>query len=369
MRAVAFLIPLILVTTDAGEGQQSVRIQQWSVQGTAPVSVTVPVERAPQTVMARAADGSWRQLEAQGRDGTVDISLGTEQMSGGSALIVIDPPQWLSLEDAGPPAVELFAVDGEDRTDRQEVSLGWAGDLPESIVLQVRDDANPIDRGSLMAQTPVGLLKPRDRGVTFIPDGPMAGTLTVHPREIEHLDRTTHARIVLVVDDYAIDDEQTVRSVSWSLSPSMTLDDSTILTVDSVTSESRWRDWTVVADGEVMTESDTTTAGVTWMSDDRPDEHWIRWRFPGPREVTGVKLDWARWEVWRTSRNYDVQVLRDEEWVTLVEVRDQDEQATSEHRFDPVTTEGVRVLQMPMGGHSGRQDLMWLANAEVISAD
>ena len=369
MRGLSWLIPLLLIGMAVADAQRSMPIQQWAVQGTAPLTLTIPVERAPDVVRSRAADGSWGEPEARFRDGSMEVLLSADQMSGGSALIVIDPPQWLVLEDEGPPAVELFAIDGDDFSDRQAVSLGWIGGLPESIVLQVRDDANPIDRGSIVAHTSVGSLRPRDAGVTFVPDGPLAGTLTVHPHEIAGLDAVTHGRVELVVDDYAIDDEQTVRSVSWSLSPSMTLDDGTMLIVSSVTSADRWRDWSVVTDGEVMTRSDPSTAGITWLSEERTDEHWIRWDFPDEREAAGVRLDWAWFEAWRTSRNYDVQVRVDGDWVTMQQVRDQVEQPASEHRFDPVVATGLRVLQMPEGGHAGRQQLMWLANAAVIYAD
>ena len=369
MRIIPWLIAVLLLPMVVAEAQQSVRIQQWSVHGTAPLTLTLPVEQRPASVKARSADGTWHTLRPGVSEGAVEIVLGPEQMAGGPVRIVIDPPNWLVLDDAGPPAVELFAVDGQDFTSRHNVSLGWVGRLPETIVVQVRDDANPIDRGSLRVNTSVGSFRPRDEAVTFEPDGLLAGTLTVNLREIESLGAVTYGRVELLVDDYAIDDEQTMRSVSWSLSPSITLEDGSLLIVSSVTSEGRWSDWTVVADGNVMREGDASTAGVTWLSEARPDEHWFRWEFPEARDVAGVKLDWAWFEQWRTSRNYDLQIMDDGEWRTVIEVRDQEDRPMSEHRFDPVSTTGVRVLQMPMGGHGGRQNLMWLANVEVVYAD
>ena len=368
--ALLYVAALLIATIPAEQLQAAPNVQQWSVRGTAPVTITLPVTDAPRTAWARAADGSWIELSPGTADGRLQVKLTAEHLAGGSVLIVLDPPEWLSLEDAGPPAVERFAIDGVEIGDRESVDLGWLNETPQSIVLDVRDADNPIDRDSIRVRSSVGLLTPRAQGVSFKPDGPRAGTLTVQPRDIEGMDAATRGSVELIVDDYAIDDTDTRRSVSWSLSPRIKLDDGTLLLVDSVTSSGGWQDWSVVADGVIMNESDGTTAGKTWLSDNSEGEHWIRWQFPEARDVAGVDLAWPWYQTWRTSRNYDVQTWDGEQWVTQVEVRDQDERQVSEHRFDePVKTTGVRVLQQPMGGQIERQDLMWLSEADVIYAE
>ncbi|MFW5867782.1 MAG: hypothetical protein ACOCX2_08205, partial [Armatimonadota bacterium] len=84
-------------------------VQQWSVRGTAPVTVTLPVADAPRQAWVRAADGSWAELSPRADDGRLHVELTPEHLAGGSVLIVLDPPGWLSLDDAGPPAVESFS--------------------------------------------------------------------------------------------------------------------------------------------------------------------------------------------------------------------------------------------------------------------
>lgn len=368
MRVAIWFAGLLLLTGAVG-AQQSVQIQQWSVHGTTPLQLTLPVAEDTDTVITRSVDGSWQEHDAAVEDGVLQISLSPGQMAGGPLFIVIDPPRWLSLDDDGPPVVVYFSIDGRDVTDQSEVSLGWTGTLPERIVLRIRDDANPIDRGSVEVRTPVGTLKLRDTGVRYLPEGARAGTLIVLPSEIAGLDALTQGRLEMVVDDYAIDDRKTVRAVSWSLAPSAKLEDGSVLMVDSVTSADGWQDWSVVARGEAMSAGDPSTRGVTWLSDEHAGEHWIRWDFPEAREVVGVRLDWAWFETWRTSRNYDVQVRVDGDWLTVLEVRDQQEQPTSEHSFEPVDATGLRVLQHPGGGQAGRHHYMWLANATVLSAE
>ncbi len=357
-----------LITVPQASAERAV--QQWSIQGTAPVRVTLPAADAPRTAWARAGDGAWAQLAPICREGRVEFTLGAENLRGGSALVVLDPPEWLSLADAGPPAVELFSIDGKEMTARESVDLGWLGEMPRTLVLRVRDADNPLDRDSVQVRSSAGLFEPRDPGVTFEPDGLRAGTLTVSPPELPGMDAVTRAKVELVVDDYAIDTAQARRSVSWSLSPRIKLDDGTLLIVDSLTSSGGWQDWSVIADGVIMTDQDTTTAGKTWLSDNSEGEHWMVWRLPEERAVSGVKLAWPWYQQWRTSRNYDVQTWDGEAWVTQVEVRDQPEQQSSEHRFEaPVRTTGVRILQQPLGGQIGRQDLMWLAEADVLFAE
>lgn len=366
MRSPAIVVALAL--TAAALAQDAPRApERWVVQATGPVTLTMEVGKQI-TAWARSADGEWHRVAITAREDRVELALGPEEIRGGAALIVIDPPRWLDLEDAQPPTVVRFVVNSRNHTADTEVNLGWIEELPETIVLVARDDANPIDPRSVCVSANGAALRPGDPGVRFELRGERQGRLLVRPGQIDGLTGAVRARVELVIDDYAVDELDTRRSVSWALAPRLTLPDGTLVLVDSLTADAGWADWSVLVDGEVMKEGDPTTAGKTWLSDNREDEHWIVFRFPEPRAVNGIDLWWPWYETWRTSRNYEVQTWDGKRWVTQVTVTDQEERQHSEHRFRPVTTTGVRVLQAPMGGQAERRDLMWLAEAQVSFA-
>ncbi len=363
-RFIGIVLPLALIAGLA-PAQESPGVERWRVQATAPVTLTMEAGGAVTGAWARSADGAWHELETIAEDGRIGLTLGAEELRGGSALVIINPPEWLDLDDARPPAVVRFVIDGIDYAGEASANLGWIGRLPREIALAVQDEHNRIDRGSARVSVGGVVLRPGDSGVRYDPHGEMAGTLRVTPGEIEALAGGMRARIELVIDDYAVDQEDTRRSVSWALAPSLTTDDGTVVGIDSLTSAEGWADWSVVVDGVVMNEGDGTTAGRTWLSDNREDEHWLRFEFPDARTVDGIDLWWPFYQTWRTSRNYDVQTWDGVRWVTQVPVRDQEECRHSEHRFAPVTTTALRVLQAPMGGQAERRDLMWIAEAQV----
>lgn len=362
-------IVAVVIIAAAALAQDAPRApERWLVQATGPVTLTMEAGQDLNAAWARSTDGAWHRLRTTARDGCVEMALGPDEIRGGSALIVINPPEWLDLEDDQPPSVTAFTIAGVDYTAETRVALGWIEQLPERVLLEVRDEANPIDPRSVTVMAAGRLLRPGDPGVRFSRPKPRRGRLQIIPARVPDLAERVRASLELTVDDYAIDSVATTRAVSWKLSPRTTLPDGTRVIVDSLTSDEGWADWTVLVDGEVMTEADTTTAGKSWLSDKREDEHWLRFEFPAPRTVNGIDLWWPWYQTWRTSRNYEVQTWDGERWLTQVTVTDQEECQHSEHRFAPVTTTALRVLQAPMGGQAERQDLMWLAEAQVSFA-
>lgn len=341
------------------------QIVSYVVQSTGPVSLTIPVQAATKAAWVRAAGGNWQPLAAKVRDGAVELRLEAEHLHSGATILVLDPPPWLNLDDSEPPGVLRFEVDGQEMQGPAEVSLGWVEEAPKQILLEVEDALNPLDLGSICVTFGGQVYRPGETGVRFAAEGQKRGAVKVNVRALLRATETEAGSMTLTIDDYALDYERLVRSVSWQIVPSTELDDGTILSVESVTDASGWQDWSVVSDAEVMEQGDPTTAGVTWLSQQHPREHWIKWKFPEPRKVNGVDLWWAYYQCYRTSVAYQVQTWDGERWVTQVAVKGQAETQHSSHQFDAVETTAVRVFQPPMSGHPGRADYMWLAEATV----
>jgi len=335
------------------------------VQSVGPVEVTLAVAGRVQRASVGSPGAGWRDIEPGQQEGRITLQLGAGDLHEGRAIIVLDAPKWLDLNDAEPPAVKRFEVDGKPCTD-EVANLGWVAQPPETVVLEVEDAANPIDPRSVRVEYAGRRLRaPDDPGLKVTVNGRRA-RLQFLPAKADVQPDGMEVSLVLVVDDMALDRTETRRTVTWRQSPTLTMPDGTILTLDSSTSSEGWLDWTVLFDGQVMTEADTTTSNRTWLSEENDQPHWIRFDFPEPRKVAGVVLHWAYYQAWRTSRAYDVQTWDGRKWVTQVEVRDQSERPTSEHRFEPVTTKSLRVWQPPLSGQSEKAKYMWLAEAEVL---
>jgi len=356
---------LVVNTATAQEDESRERVVSYVVQSTGPVSLTIPVQGAIKAAWVRGAKGKWQPLAAKARDGAVELRLKSEYLHSGATMLVLDPPAWLNLNDMEPPKVLRFEVDGQKTEGPAEVSLGWLEEAPEHILLQVEDALNPLDPGSICVTFGGQAYRPGETGVRFAAEGPKKGTLKVNVRALLRAAKTDAGTITLTIDDYALDYGRVARSVSWHMAPSITLADGTILAVDSVTDASGWQDWSVVSDGEVMKQGDPTTAGVTWLSQQHSGEHWIKWKFPEARKVSGVDLWWGYYQCYRTSVKYEVQTWDGKRWVTQAAVKGQAETQHSSHQFDAVETTAVRVFQPPMSGHPGRPDYMWLAEATV----
>ncbi len=110
------------------------------------------------TVHLRLADGSWVELDATEQDGTVSFSLGPDQATGGRALVVINRPDWMVLEDETPPRVTGYSIGDLSREldGVSELTLGALGDADwnRRVVIRVADNANPIDVDSLRLDMP-----------------------------------------------------------------------------------------------------------------------------------------------------------------------------------------------------------------------
>ena len=84
-----------------------------------------------------------------------------------------------------------------------------------------------------------------------------------------------------------------------------------------------------------------------WDEDESSKDQWPDWfevRLPQPAPVARVRVyhDYGAWE--RVLRDYDVQAFVGGQWKTVDQMRNNRYRFIGDHRFEPVTTDRVRVL-------------------------
>jgi len=76
-------------------------------------------------VYYRAAGGSWASMEAPVRDGRLQIEIGPQIAPKGEAILVVNKPEWMVLDDTTPPQLSGLKVNGTPRPPLQTGS-SWA---------------------------------------------------------------------------------------------------------------------------------------------------------------------------------------------------------------------------------------------------
>lgn len=103
------------------------------------------------TVHVRGGDGPWTEVTATEEGGVVSFALTPELAAGGRALVVINKPDWMVLDDAEAPRAVGYTVMGETAELGPGASLDLGALSPEGmrIRLDLQDDANPLDLASV----------------------------------------------------------------------------------------------------------------------------------------------------------------------------------------------------------------------------
>ncbi|MFO7945423.1 MAG: hypothetical protein R6V19_01215 [Armatimonadota bacterium] len=336
----------------------------YRVHTTGSLQLFLPAAEGLSRVMYRDASNTWQPMQVTTSEGVAEISVNAEKIRGGRTVLLLDVADHVDLDDREPPQVRSLQIDGKSYGATSRVDLGGVDAPPDRLRVEIADDKNWLRRRSLSISANGRRIDPRSDAVALARRGPRKAVIVVNLSGIfENLSRDNH--LTISMDDYAIDDTSLTCTVTFKYVEPHHMDDGTVISVDSVTSASGWQDWTVIVDGEVMSESSGTTAGKTWLSEPNDLPHWVKMEFPQAREISQVKLWWAYYETYRTSRAYQIQTWDGGEWVTQAEVQDQGERQCSTHQFDPVTTTAVRIWQPPHSGQAGRSEYMWLSEIEV----
>lgn len=359
---IALLFCAIALTFAQSPGEGVYHIQ---TMGT--LEVTLPSGAASGDILYRSRDG-WKPLSATCSEGTLHFVLSSDDLNRGATTVTTDVRPWVKLDDGGPPEVVNISVDEKDFPPVPRLDLGGVETCPQTITVEIADADNWLRTKSYEVSSGGRIFRPRHSAVTLQKVTPRHARLRLDiPAIIGEL-RSMNI-IVISADDWALDSEDLNCAIIFRHVQPHTLSDGTRLAVDSVTDNQAWADWTVVADGSKMDNSGGTTAGKTWLSEANDAPHWIAVRFPEPRTVTAVKIWWAYWNHYHTSRDYRIQARDGKEWTDLLRATPGTDEQCSHHDFDPVLTDRIRIWQAAGGGNPDEKQHMWISELEIFGPE
>jgi len=84
-------------------------------------------------------------MEAPVKDGRLQIEIGPQIAPGGEAILVVDKPKWMVLDDTTPPELSGLKVNGTSRPSSTDtLALGCLTSDTAELIVGIKDDNNPI---------------------------------------------------------------------------------------------------------------------------------------------------------------------------------------------------------------------------------
>ncbi len=117
-----------------------------------PILAAVGVRAQEPVAHVRGADGKWREVPIERTDGKTTVKLTPQLTAGGRATIVLDKPEWMTLEDSLPPMILSATVGEKALSSEGGLDLGAWGATPPPLRLSVADDGNPVDPESIQVR-------------------------------------------------------------------------------------------------------------------------------------------------------------------------------------------------------------------------
>jgi len=196
--------------------QEAPALRQFTIVTTGPAEITLPFPRAPESPMLRDADRQWMPCEVAYADGKATLVIPAE--AGGRAVVLLEKPEWLNLQDDAPPAVTGVSADAVNLEPVEGTAdLGRVDAPPQVIMVNVADEDNPLDLASLLVMLNGSLLS-QDTGDYSVQRDDEAGrslTVSVLPGDLPEEDYTLEVQIT----DASVDRWPMKLAVSFSTEP------------------------------------------------------------------------------------------------------------------------------------------------------
>ena len=310
-------------------------------------------------VYLRTGPPPWRPLPAQGTDHAVTFRLEPSQTTAGHALVLINPPPHMDINDTTPPRIVGLFVDGREKAPASNLFLGRGNWQPKQVTIVVGDRENGVALPSAVCAVDGRALPLRLE----------AGALsTKHlSYQLPPLDYGTHTVTFSVCDTSPQANEATL-AIGWErYDPTDFAHAASGATLKADSFFAGYPSLAPLQDGRTDLPGDHCLNDISWASAETPEPHWVEVDFGRPRRIQEVTLCWALFDgKYHTATRFEVQAPADGGWRTIGATAQALEPAKfTTVGFPPVTTSRVRVLQPAGAGPVFRPNLMWLAEVFV----
>ncbi len=364
MRVRTWTVLCTLMAVILAAASSSAQSYQLHLTCRATIAVPSASEGSP-TVYVRNSDGDWAPAEFDVRDGQVVVMLDPAALGGGQAMVLIDPPAGMDIEDAGPPALASLSVDRAPLKPSTEAQLGVSATWPRRLVFAVTDAENALDPGSVRVIVDGERLTRRVRVEPFPELAPNA--LWVRAK----LPRTDYGEHVIT---YSVADGSPQRNrlegridfSRYDMTNFVLAARGTTLDADSYFQS--YPSLACLQDGDTNLPGNTLPNSISWASSETPSPHWVEVDFGQVRRIKEVTVYWANYsDRLNTSNTVEVQIPDGDDWKAVYRSPEEGEKpATCTTReFAPVDVRRFRLWQPAGAGGDLRPDLMWLAEIEA----
>jgi hypothetical protein len=333
--------------------------QRLEITANVPTEFTLPMPETPiEKIVMRGADGTWLPLAFQQEKGTLRFRV-LPAKTGGRALLLIDPPADLVLDDRTAPRLLGLRIDKAvtEPTPLWRQAAGTAA--PQQLSWEVADPENGIDPktihvaldGQPLPSTRLALV-PGKLGRISIRVNLAKLPLGKHHLEAAMADRSPERnRLQLRAEFERFDPSNLLRGAPGVAK----------ITVDS--NYPSYDDLTPLTDGVRHLPGKGAGSDVTWASAENDSPHWVDFTLRKRAKISELTLYWAREN--SASRIIEVQIPKGDGWQTIHRADALPAKQCVELKLKPVTTSRFRIYQPSNGGSAERPGLLWFTEIEA----
>ena len=200
----------------AGGGRWTLPMR-YCMRATGAASITIPAKRGE--IWCRCGDGDWQKLEGvfDSKRRVATLTVPANETAEQTVWLLTDKPDWLALQDSGPPQIAKVLLDDKPLEVQAEMALGRIPP-PEKLVIEARDEHNPIDERSIRVSLDGKRIGGNLVSIKMTPKEPKRVMIEValgRALAEEPKDQPGYHGVTVTLDDMAVDQRSTSLALSY----------------------------------------------------------------------------------------------------------------------------------------------------------